>query len=109
MLIALLISTVSAYYSISGLMAIFSTAQIPIIIMGGALELGKVITTMWVRKNWSILGYASKSYLVACIIILMLVTSLGTFGFLSKSHLDQLFKSNRYFRKFTDRERRPDQ
>ena len=87
--IAFLISSVSAFYSISGLTAIFAAAKTPIIIMGTALEFGKVITTMWLRKNWSQVGLTIKTYLVISMIVLMLITSMGIFGFLSKAHLDQ--------------------
>jgi len=89
LLIALVISSVSAFYSVSGLTAIFAAARWPIIIMASSLEAGKVITTLWIRKNWSILGLAMKSYLVASVVVLMLLTSMGIFGYLSKAHLDQ--------------------
>jgi hypothetical protein len=89
LLIAFLISTVSAYYSISGLTAIFAGAVIPIIVMGGALEVGKVITTVWLRKNWKSTGIFLRTYLSASIIVLMLITSMGIFGFLSRAHLEQ--------------------
>ena len=86
---ALLLSTVAAYYSIAGLTAIFAAAVVPVIIMGGALEIGKVVATVFLHKNWSRLGWAFKSYLVPAVAFLMLLTSLGIFGFLSKAHSDQ--------------------
>jgi len=86
---ALLLSTVAAYYSIAGLAAIFAAAVVPVIIMGGALEIGKVVATVFLHKNWSRLGWGFKSYLVPAVAFLMLLTSLGTFGFLSKAHSDQ--------------------
>ena len=89
LLIAFLISTVSAYYSISGLTAIFAGAVIPIIVMGSALEVGKVVTTLWLRKNWKQTGVFLKTYLSLSIIVLMLITSMGIFGFLSRAHLEQ--------------------
>jgi len=89
LLIALLISSVSAFYSISGLTAIFAAAKVPIVIMGTALEVGKVVTTIWLRKNWSRVGAIMKIYLVISMVVLMLITSMGIFGFLSKAHLDQ--------------------
>lgn len=89
LLIALLISSVSAFYSVSGLTAIFAAAQVPIIIMGTALEVGKVVTTIWLRKNWGRVGTVMRIYLVVSMIVLMLITSMGIFGFLSKAHLDQ--------------------
>lgn len=89
LLIALLISSVSAFYSVSGLTAIFAAAKVPIIIMGTALEVGKVVTTIWLRKNWARVGSIMKVYLVISMVVLMLITSMGIFGFLSKAHLDQ--------------------
>ena len=86
---ALLLSTVAAYYSIAGLAAIFAAAVVPVIIMGSALEIGKVVATVFLHKNWSRLGWGFKSYLVPAVAFLMLLTSLGTFGFLSKAHSDQ--------------------
>lgn len=87
--IALVISSVSAYYSISGLTAIFAAAYWPIVIMGSALELGKVVTTMWLRRNWHSTSWMLRSYLTVCILSLMFITSMGIFGFLSRAHLTQ--------------------
>lgn len=89
LLIALLISSVSAFYSVSGLTAIFAAAKVSIVIMGTALEVGKVVTTIWLRKNWARVGAIMKIYLVISMVVLMLITSMGIFGFLSKAHLDQ--------------------
>ena len=89
LLIALTISAVAAFYSIAGLTAIFAAAFWPIVIMGTVLELGKVITTVWLHKYWDRAAVQFKLYLVPAIIILMLITSMGIFGFLSKAHLDQ--------------------
>ena len=86
---ALIISIISAYYSISGLVAIFSAAAIPIIVMGASLELGKIITTVWLHKNWHRASLAFKTYLVPAVAFLMILTSIGIFGFLSKAHSDQ--------------------
>ena len=87
--IALLISAVSAYYSISGLVAIFPAAVIPIIIMGAALETGKVITAVWLHVNWYRCDWKFRVYLLPALISLMLLNSMGTFGFLSRAHLAQ--------------------
>ena len=87
--VALLISSVAAFYSIAGLTAIFAAAFWPIVIMGGVLELGKIITTVWLHKYWDRVAVQFKLYLVPAIAILMLITSMGIFGFLSKAHLDQ--------------------
>ena len=87
--IALTISVTAAFYSIAGLTAIFAAAFWPIVIMGSVLELGKVITTVWLHKYWDRVAVQFKLYLVPAIGILMLITSMGIFGFLSKAHLDQ--------------------
>ena len=93
LLIALVISTVSAFYSVSGLTAIFAASRWPIVIMASSLEVGKVITTLWIRKNWQVLTRGMKVYLAAAVVVLMLLTSMGIFGFLSKAHLDQAVPS----------------
>lgn len=86
---ALLLSVVAAYYSIAGLTAIFAAAVIPVIIMGATLELGKVVATVWLHNNWKRINWVYKSYLIPAIVFLMLLTSMGIFGFLSKAHSDQ--------------------
>lgn len=89
LLIAILISGVAAYYSILGLTAIFAAATIPVIIMGASLEAGKVITAVWLHKNWQRASMVYKLYLIPAILFLMLLTSMGVFGFLSKAHIEQ--------------------
>lgn len=86
---ALLLSVVAAYYSVAGLTAIFSAATIPVIIMGGSLELGKIVATVWLHNNWRRAGWLFKAYLVPAVAFLMLLTSMGIFGYLSKAHSDQ--------------------
>jgi hypothetical protein len=86
---ALMLSAVAAYYSIAGLTAIFAAAVLPVIIMGATLELGKVVATVWLHNNWKRINWIYKSYLVPAIVFLMLLTSMGIFGFLSKAHSDQ--------------------
>ena len=93
LLTALTLSVVAAFYSISGLVAIFATAPIPIMIMGGALEIAKVVTTVFLHNNWKRLGMAYKTYLVPAVAILMFLTSIGIFGLLSKAHSDQTLVS----------------
>lgn len=83
------ISSVAAFYSIAGLMAIFPGSQIPIMLMGGVLEMAKLVAASWVYRNWKTSPKLLKSYLIFAIIILMVITSLGIFGFLSKAHLEQ--------------------
>jgi hypothetical protein len=80
---------VAAYYSVAGLVAIFSAATIPVIIMGGSLELGKIAATVWLHNNWKRAGWAFKVYLIPAVAFLMILTSMGIFGYLSKAHSDQ--------------------
>ena len=89
LLVALSLSTVAAYYSIIGLTAIFAGAVIPIIIMGSILEIGKITTTVWLRKYWHRASLTLKFYLVPAVVLLAFLTSMGIFGFLSKAHSDQ--------------------
>lgn len=86
---ALLLSSVAAYFSIVGLMAIFASAAIPIAIMGGTLELAKVVTASWIYRNWQTAPSIIRTYLTISVVVLSLITSLGIFGYLSKAHLDQ--------------------
>jgi hypothetical protein len=88
LLVALSLSSVAAWYSIIGLTAIFAGAVIPVIIMGGILEIGKITTTVWLRKYWGRAGWLLKLYLVPAVIALALLTSMGIFGFLSKAHME---------------------
>lgn len=85
----LAISAVAIYYSVAGLTAIFSAAVIPIIVMGIALEISKLAATVWLKQNWSRAPNFIRGYLLAAIAILMIITSMGIFGFLSKAHSDQ--------------------
>jgi hypothetical protein len=87
--VALCLSVIAAYYSIAGLAAIFAAAVIPIIIMGSILEVGKVVVTLWLHEYWSRCRWLMKLYLVPAVAVLMLITSMGIFGFLSKAHSDQ--------------------
>jgi hypothetical protein len=89
LLVALSLSSVAAWYSIIGLTAIFAGAVIPVIIMGGILEVGKITTTVWLRKYWGRASLLLKLYLVPAVIALALLTSMGIFGFLSKAHMEQ--------------------
>lgn len=87
--VALSISGVAAYFSIIGLSALFAATVIPIIIMGTALEFGKLAGAVWLHRNWHTAPRILKYYLTAAVIVLMLITSMGIFGFLSKGHLEQ--------------------
>ena len=89
LLTALSLSVVAAWYSILGLTAIFASAVIPIIIMGGILEVAKVTVTVWLHEYWHRCRLLMKCYLVPAVFMLMVITSMGIFGFLSKAHSDQ--------------------
>lgn len=89
LLTAFVLSGVAAWYSIIGLTTIFASAFWPIVIMGGSLEVAKVVATSWLYRNWSVAPVLIKYYLTAAVVVLMLITSMGTFGYLSKAHMDQ--------------------
>jgi hypothetical protein len=83
LLTGLIISAVAIYYSVVGLTAIFSAAVIPIIIMGSALEIGKLVCASWLKENWERAPRFMKYYMISAVMVLMLITSMGIFGFLS--------------------------
>jgi len=87
--VALSISAVAIYYSVAGLVAIFASAAIPIMIMGGTLEIGKLVTAVWLHKYWTRATWWLRTYLALAVVVLMLITSMGIFGFLSKAHIEQ--------------------
>ena len=87
--VALTISAIAAFYSIYGLVAIFAAAVIPIIIMGVALEIGKLVSVVYLHQYWEETKLLLKSYLIVAVALLMFITSLGIFGFLSKAHVEQ--------------------
>ena len=93
LLVALAISSVAAYYSIIGLTAIFAAAVVPVIIMGAVLEVGKIVTTVWLHQYWFDAKRWMRAYLGAAVIIIMFITSMGIFGFLSKAHIEQTSQS----------------
>ena len=84
----LTISAVAIWYSVAGLVSIFAAAVIPIIVMGVALEISKLIATVWLKLNWTRAPVFIRTYLLIAIAVLMLITSMGIFGFLSKAHSD---------------------
>ena len=86
---ALSISAVAIYYSVAGLVAIFAAAALPIMIMGGVLEIGKLVTAVWLHKYWREARWFLKAYLSVAVLVLMFITSMGIFGFLSKAHIEQ--------------------
>ena len=88
-LTALTISGVAIYYSVAGLAAIFAAAVIPIIVMGVSLEVGKLVTAVWLHRNWNRAVWWMRTYLSIAVVVLMFITSMGIFGFLSKAHIEQ--------------------
>lgn len=86
---ALSLSTIAAFYSIVGLIAIFSASAIAIAVMGGVLEVSKLVVASWLYRNWKEVPVLLKSYFTIAILILMFITSMGIFGFLSKAHMEQ--------------------
>jgi len=89
LLAALSLSTTAAYYAIFGLVYIFSAATIPIIVMGTILEGSKVITAAWLHRNWNKAPRILRFYLVCAVAVIMFITSMGIFGFLSRAHIEQ--------------------
>ena len=89
LIVGLAISGVAAWYSIVGLMAIFAAAKIPIAIMGAVLEVGKLLIASWLYQFWDKTNTLLKLYFTIAVVVLMFITSMGIFGFLSKAHMDQ--------------------
>jgi len=87
-LAAFLLSGIAAYYSVVGLALIFAGAFWPVVMMGSALEFSKLVTASWLYRNWKITPLLLRTYLTIAVVILMLITSMGIFGFLAKSHID---------------------
>lgn len=88
LIVALALSATAAFYSIIGLMTIFAAAAVPVAIMGSMLEVAKLTVTVWLHEYWSQTRVLMRAYLSAAVVILMLITSIGCFGFLSKAHSD---------------------
>lgn len=88
--VALCLSVVAAFYSIVGLTAIFAAAVIPVVIMGSILEVAKLTITVWLHEFWAQAKWTMKTYLVSAVAILMVITSMGIFGFLSRAHIEQV-------------------
>lgn len=86
---ALLLSSISAYYSVIGLTTIFPSSFWPIVIMGGTLELAKIVAASWLYRNWKICPKLMRGYIFGAIVTLVMITSLGTFGYLSRAHIQQ--------------------
>ena len=88
--VALCLSAVAAFYSIVGLTAIFAASVIPVVIMGTILEVAKLTITVWLHEYWSQVKWAMRMYLMPAVVVLMFITSMGIFGFLSKAHIEQV-------------------
>ena len=86
---AIAIAFIAAWFSIVGLMAIFAASALPVALMAGSLEVGKLVAASWVYRNWKRAPFLLKSYLTIAVVVLMFITSMGIFGFLSKAHLEQ--------------------
>ena len=92
-LTSLALAGVSAWYSIVGLMAIFAASAVSIAILGSILEVSKLVVASWVYRNWDEAPKKLKVPFIAALIVLMTLTSMGIFGYLSKAHLDQVVPS----------------
>lgn len=86
---AIVLSTIAAFYAVAGLVAIFAASAVPIAIMGGTLEVAKLVVASWLYRKWKEIPLLMKAYFTTALIVLMLLTSMGIFGYLSKAHLDQ--------------------
>ena len=94
LLVAVALSAIAAYFSVIGLTTIFAASFWPVVLMGGTLEVAKVVAASWTYRNWNITPFLIKVYLIASILALMFITSMGTFGYLSKAHIDQTTNSS---------------
>jgi hypothetical protein len=94
LLVAVTLSAIAAYFSVIGLTTIFAASFWPVVLMGGTLEVAKVVAASWTYRNWNISPFSIKVYLIASILALMFITSMGTFGYLSKAHIDQTTNSS---------------
>jgi hypothetical protein len=92
-LAAFLLSGIAAYYSVIGLALIFTGAFWPVVIMGSTLEFAKLVTASWLYNNWNKANKLLKTYLTIAVVVLMLLTSMGIFGFLAKSHIDSTLEA----------------
>ena len=91
---ALAISSTAAYFSVVGLAVIFAASVIPIILMGGVVEFAKIVSVAWVHYHWHKVNIKLKAVMIFCIVVAMILTSVGVFGFLSKAHIQQTALGN---------------
>lgn len=89
----ILLSCVAGYFSVIGLATIFSGAYEAVLVMAATLEASKVVAASWIYRNWSIAPRLMRAYMISAIIILVMITSMGIFGYLSKAHIDQSLDS----------------
>ena len=94
--VALLLSSVSAYFSITGMGILFSGAAFAVMLMAATLELAKVMATVWLHYNWDTAPKVIKGYLLTSVVVLIFITSMGTFGYLSRAHIEQTSNSSDY-------------
>ena len=87
-LTAIALSAIAAFYSVIGLAQIFPGSFWPIILMGSVLEIAKLVTVSWLYNNWAETNRLMKYYFSIAIILLMLITSMGIFGYLSRAHIE---------------------
>ena len=93
-LCAIALSAIAGYYSVIGLAVIFVGAFWPVVLMGSVLEVSKLVTASWLYRNWKVAPFLLRTYLTFAVLILMLITSMGIFGFLAKAHIDSTLNSN---------------
>ena len=93
---SLTLATCAAYFSIIGLMTIFSGAAISIAVMASVLEFGKIVSAAWLHYEWDRINNLVRTYFTTAVLVLMLITSMGIFGFLSKAHIDSALVSDSY-------------
>ena len=93
---SLTLAATAAYFSIVGLMTIFSGAVVGIAIMATVLEFGKLVSAAWLHYEWDRINNLVRGYFTAAVIVLMLITSMGIFGFLSKAHIDSALVGDTY-------------
>jgi hypothetical protein len=95
-LVALVLSTVSAYFSVAGMAILFSGAALSVMVMASALELAKIMATVWLHHNWKTVPTLIRFYLCGALCVLILTTSMGAFGYLSRAHIEQSSSSTDY-------------
>ena len=85
---AIALAAIAAFYSIIGLAQIFPGAFWPIVIMGSVIEIGKLVTVSWLYNNWKDTPFLLRTYFLSAIVVIMIITSMGIFGFLSRAHIE---------------------